>query len=239
MPSLLDRTALVLLLIGCVLMGARAWLHDHPQHDPWAPLNLADPPGWATDRKLAALRGDTATCRAFLARNGIDSVALLPAGAGACRREDRAVLAAPAAAGVTLVPRGPQAACAIDAALAWWLLHGVQPAAKATLGSRVVRIEHYGTGNCRRIGGGKSGGWSEHATANAIDVAGFVLADGRRVSVKGDWSRPSDKAAFLRMARDSACRSFATVLSPDYNAAHADHLHLDQANRPGGWSACR
>ena len=72
------------------------------------------------------------------------------------------------------------------------------------------------------------------------EETGFELADGRRISVLRDWQgRPQD-AAFLRAARDAACRVFSTVLSPDYNAAHRDHLHLDTANRgPGGWRACR
>jgi hypothetical protein len=39
--------------------------------------------------------------------------------------------------------------------------------------------------------------------------------------------------------RDGACRLFATVLSPDYNAAHRDHLHLDEAKRGAMWRACR
>ena len=46
-----------------------------------------------------------------------------------------------------------------------------------------------------------------------------------------DWPAGGPKAAFLRDVRDGACGLFATVLSPDYNAAHADHLHFDQAAR--------
>lgn len=239
MLSAFDRASLGLLLLAAALLALRAWLHDHPQHDPWATLALADPPGWATDRKLAALRGDRAACAAFLTRSGLDTVPLPPTGEGACRRSDRAVLATPGAMGVTLRPQGAQATCGVDAALAWWLEHGVRPAAEATLGSRVTTIEHLGTNNCRRIGGGRQGAWSEHATGNAIDIAAFVLADGRRISVRRDWQRTGDAAAFLRLVRDSACTSFGTVLSPDYNAAHSDHLHLDQAVRAGGWSVCR
>ena len=54
--------------------------------------------------------------------------------------------------------------------------------------------------------------------------------------VRGD---PAERR-FLRRVRDGACGLFATVLSPDYNAAHRDHLHLDQADRGmGGWRSCR
>jgi hypothetical protein len=241
--SVLDRIALAFLLTGCLFVAGRAWLHDHPQHDPWAPLALDDPPGWATARKLAALREDRPACRAFLASGGIATTALPPVGEGTCHRDDRKLLAAPARLDVALRPAGAQATCAVDAGLAYWLRHGVQPAAQALLGSEVVGIEHLGTASCRRIGGGDKGTWSEHATGNAIDVAGFVLADGRRIGVRRDWAAQGETgaaaSAFLHRVRDEACASFATVLSPDYNAAHADHLHLDQVRRSGGWSACR
>lgn len=236
---LLDRIALSALIVACLMLAARGWLHDHPQHDPSAPLDLADPPGWATGGKLAALREDRETCRAFLDRSGIAALALPAAGAGACRREDRVVLTLPAGADARLSPQDAQATCAVGAGLAWWLHHGVQPAAEIILRARVVRIEHLGTYNCRRIGGGESASWSEHATGNALDVSAFVLDDGRRISVREDWDGQGSGAAFLRAARDAACRAFATVLSPEYNAAHADHLHLDQARRGGGWRACR
>ena len=56
-----------------------------------------------------------------------------------------------------------------------------------------------------------------------------------------DWGgegAEGDEAAFLRRVRDGACGIFGTVLSPDYNEAHRDHLHLDQAAR--GWGGfCR
>jgi hypothetical protein len=241
--SIFDRVALAGLVAVCALVGGHIWLHAHPQYDPWAPLSIEDAPGWATSRKIAAMRGDRATCRAFLGRSAIDFTALSPTGSGTCRRDDRKILAAPAHLDVALRPSGAQATCAVDAGLALWLLQGVQPAAQALFGTRVVRIEHLGTVNCRRIGGGKAGTWSQHATGNAIDIAAFVLADGRRIAVRRDWKGEgpggTDASAFLHAVRDSACTDFATVLSPDYNAAHADHLHLDQARRAGGWSACR
>lgn len=229
----------LVLLAGCV--GVRAWLHDHPEHDPWAPLSLDDAPGgWATRSKLAEIRDEPRACRAFLRRSDIAFEPLQPAGDGACRRVDRQVLAADAELGLVLRPIRPQATCSVGAGLARWLRHGVQPAAQAAFGTRVTAVEHLGTNNCRRIGGGDSGRWSEHATGNAIDVAAFVLADGRRVVVRRDWSGSDPKADFLRAVRDAACGEFATVLSPDYNAAHADHFHLDQARRGGmGWSVCR
>jgi hypothetical protein len=126
----------------------------------------------------------------------------------------------------------------VAAAFELWLRRGVQPAAQELLGARVARIEHLGTYSCRRMYARESGRWSEHATGNALDVSGFVLDDGRRVSVAAGWPGKGAEAAFLRRARTTACGAFGTVLSPDYNAAHADHLHLDQA-APGFGGACR
>lgn len=229
----IDRPAIALLLAAAVLLAGRAWLRDHPQHNPWAPLDLRDPPGWATRAKLASLRSDTAECRAVLERSEIAFSVLEPAGEGDCRREDRTVLSA-----FPLAPDTRPTTCAVAAALEFWLDKAVQPAAEELLGSRVARIEHLGAYSCRRVNGGESGRWSEHATGNAIDIAAFVLEDGRRVSVLGDWEGDGAEAAFLDRVRDEACGIFGTALSPDYNEAHRDHLHLDQAARGIG-SYCR
>jgi hypothetical protein len=116
----------------------------------------------------------------------------------------------------------------------------VQPAALRHFGQRVAGIDHFGSYSCRRLYGRDAGAWSEHASARAVDIAGFRLEDGRRISVAADWSGEGAAAAFLREVRDGACDLFATVLSPDYNAAHRDHLHFDHAARGAtGWRGCR
>ena len=63
------------------------------------------------------------------------------------------------------------------------------------------------------------------------------LADGRTINVLTDWPKDNQDARFLRQVRDAACDVFSVVLSPDYNAAHADHFHLDQDDRWAG--VCR
>ena len=170
----LDRVLLAGLLLLALGLAARGWLHDHPQHNPWAPLELAHEPGWATARKLAALRDDVDACRAVLERGEVAFEALPPSGEGECRRDDRTALCTS-----LITPAAPQMTCPVATGFALWLRHGVEPAARDLLGSPVVRIEHLGTYNCRRIGGGANGGWSEHATGNALDIAAFVLEDGR------------------------------------------------------------
>ena len=228
-----DRAVVTLLVLAALFFAGRAWLHDHPQHNPWAPLDLRDPPGWATQRKLKALRSDPAECRAVLERSQVAFATLDPAGEGACRREDRAVLSS-----VPLAPGSPPTTCAVAAGLELWLTQRLQPAAVEMLGSPIARIEHLGAYSCRRIGNGEGGRWSEHAAGNAIDIAAFVTEDGRRISVLGDWQDAAAEGRFLRRVRDDACSAFGTVLSPDYNEAHRDHLHLDQAARGFG-SFCR
>ena len=89
-----DRRALVFLILASLLIAGRAWLAEHPEHDPWAPLDLRDPVGWATEAKLQSLREDVAECRGVLDRSDVVHEILEPAGEGACRREDRTVLTA-------------------------------------------------------------------------------------------------------------------------------------------------
>ena len=228
----LDRRVLGAFALAALALAGRAWLHDNPQHNPWAPLNLDDPPGWATQRKLAALRSDPEECLAVLDRSAVTYRSLDPAGEGSCRRADRLVLAAS-----PLAPAQPVATCPVMIGMELWI-RSLEPIASEIYASPIARIEHFGTYNCRRINGADSGNWSEHATGNAIDIAAFVTEDGQRVSVLDDWNGGESDARFLRAARDSACGIFGTVLSPDYNAAHADHFHLDQAARGLG-GVCR
>lgn len=234
-----DRIAIGLLIAASLVFAGWNWLRAHPQHNPWAPLAIDDPAGWATSRKLVHLRADPAQCRGVLARAEIDFSTLAAVGEGQCARTDRTVIQPDPVRGLALAPAPADATCAVHAGLAIWLRHSVQPAAERLLGSRVVRLEHLGTANCRRIGGGAEGSWSEHATGNAIDLSAFVLADGRRIVVLRDWPGTGAEAEFLRAARDGACGAFATTLSPAYNAAHANHFHLDQAAARQGWTFCR
>ena len=119
-------------------------------------------------------------------------------------------------------------ACPAANTLAGWARFGVDRAARQILGSPLARIETFGSYSCRNVAG--TGRRSAHARAEAIDVSGFVLADGRRISVKDDWHASPRERDFLRTVHASACKRFGTVLGPDYNAAHHDHLHLEFGN---------
>lgn len=120
--------------------------------------------------------------------------------------------------------------CPTAAAFAGWARFGVDRAARQILGSKLVRIETMGSYNCRNVAG--SSRRSAHSRAEAIDVSGFVLADGRRIILTEDWDNgTAAERKFLRTVHRSACKRFGTVLGPDYNAAHRDHFHLEKGNQ--------
>ena len=227
--------AAILLALALLLFAA---LRGRPQDLPWTPLDLSQPIGMMTGRKLAGLTSDFPRCRALLDQAGVRYTALPPRRYGTCSYADAVRFAAGGARRTAYTPADPGMSCPVAAGLSVWEWNVVQPAARRLLGSPVVAIEHFGTYNCRRIGGGNT--WSEHATADAIDIAGFRLADGQRITVAANWKGDGPEATFLHQVRNGACKLFATTLSPDYNAAHHDHLHLDQAERGEfGWRACR
>lgn len=233
------RRLLWLAAFACLALLAYGAMRQRPQDLPWTPLDLDQPVGLFTGRKLAALTGDAAGCRALLDRAGVDYVAMKAGGADQCRYADAVRLRAEAGA-IGLVPAAVAPSCPVVAALKLWEWQVVQPAAERVYGQPVRSIRHFGSYSCRRIYGRGQGDFSEHATADAIDVAAFVLKDGRQVSVLKDWKGTGKDADFLRAVRDGACGLFSTVLSPDYNAAHRDHFHLDQAERGAmGGRACR
>ena len=232
---------LVLALLAFAAFLGWGYARNHPEDVPWTELDLARPVGAFTGRKLAALSGDGGKCRALLRRAGIRFTPL-PARdpRERCGYEDAVRFGRGGALDLAYRPADLGIGCPVAAGLALWEWHVVQPAALRRFGVEVAEIEHYGSYSCRRVYGRAEGAWSEHATANAVDIAAFRLADGRRITVLDDWNGAGARGGFLRDVRDGACRLFATTLSPDYNAAHRDHLHLDQAKRGAmGWRGCR
>ena len=228
---------LILLAMLVMLAPALRWVREHPQHNPWAPLAIADPPGSATHRKVSALSGDPAACHMVLRDAGVRFSRLPPIGSGQCLAEARTRFERSPALPFRLLPANVAPSCPVATGLLIWMRHVVQPAAERHFGQRVTLVENLGSYNCRPIRGGSR--ISEHASGNAIDISAFVLADGRRVSLARDWDGEATRAAFLREVRDGGCDMFSTVLSPDYNAAHADHFHFDMAQRVAGWRMCR
>ena len=126
--------------------------------------------------------------------------------------------------------------CGLARTFTDWVRYRVAPAAYQILGSELVKVESFGTYQCRGIiGNGEAAArkMSEHGLANAVDISAFVLRDGRRITVEQGWhSSDPEVRRFLDVIHASACKRFRTVLSPDYNAAHHNHLHLDMGKGP-------
>lgn len=122
--------------------------------------------------------------------------------------------------------------CPLMSAVHVWEKTVVQPAAARHLRSPIDKIWEMGTYSCRNIAGTNKR--SEHSKGNAIDIGGFHLKNGQKITILKDWGKNTPEGRFLRDVYQGSCRVFNGVLSPNYNAAHRDHLHLDV----GEWRTC-
>mgnify|MGYP000861097383 CR=1 FL=1 len=130
-------------------------------------------------------------------------------------------------------------ACPIVSMLDRWFAESVQPAAQRWFGQRVVEIRQISAYSCRGMNGNPHAHISEHAFGNALDIAAFTLADGRRVTVKDGWRGLPEEQGFLRDIQGGACERFNTVLAPGSNSHHADHFHVDLMRRASGRVICQ
>lgn len=223
---------ILLISLGGLLLWLSADGNSLPSRwDPFQPLVLSDEMTPVQRWKIARAQSDYESCQAALAGAGARLVARPD-----IRESDNCskteTVGMTRLASISLKPVDTK--CALALSLALWEARTLQPAAEQHFGEPITEITHFGSYNCRKISG--SGWWSQHATANAIDVAGFRLKSGRKISVKGDWSGDrADAAAFLRDAHKGACENFRVVLGPDFNAAHHDHFHVDL----GFWRSCK
>ncbi|MBH23691.1 MAG: hypothetical protein CMH57_04345 [Myxococcales bacterium] len=96
----------------------------------------------------------------------------------------------------------------------------------------IREVIHMGTFNCRTVSG--TGRLSQHAHGKAIDIWGFVTDEGKPLVVEDDWEIDAEEPEGERGRRLKAIISelyeaqlFNVILTPDYNAAHRNHFHLD------------
>jgi hypothetical protein len=228
------RTFLILILLALVAGGVavyESWIRIPPNLLPWSEVALDAEPGWFANVQINSLSTDGAACRAALGRSTLKFSVMADRKIGAeCGFTD---VVRSDATPIAFSPK-PVATCAVTAGLYWWQRR-IDAIAQTELHSRIVRIEQLGTYACRNINSAAEGKRSQHATANAIDIAAFHLADGRVISVLKDYGKATPEGRFLDAAHAEACALFNIVLGPKYNRLHADHFHLDL----GGFQFCR
>ena len=223
--------ALILVILITAYGLSRLGYYEWPrEYDPLVLPDLDAPSNFLTPFKLKRIDSSAENCRAAFARTG-KAVAIEPerTEGSQCIKQDTIKLASLSTAKLQV----EETRCAIAARLFMWEHNVVQPAARKYFKEPVTELLHFGSYSCRNIRG--SSHTSEHATANAFDISGFRLRSGKLVTLKQQWQGSHPDAKFLREVRDGACDYFNLVLSPDYNADHHDHLHVDM----GWYRTCR
>lgn len=176
-------------------------------------------------------------CRAALT----EAIAIAPSipditGPGGCGGTDLVRLEAvvlPDGARVAVSPAAT-VRCGMARALADWVRADIAPLA-ASLGSRAAALDNFDAYECRGRNRQRGAKLSEHGRANAIDLRGFKLADGRMISLT-DREAPRQ---VRETVMQSVCGRFTTVLGPGSDGYHEDHIHLDLAKRRGGYRMCQ
>jgi hypothetical protein len=130
-------------------------------------------------------------------------------------------------------------ACPIVSALDQWVAQSVQPAAMRWFGQPVTEIKQISAYSCRGMNGQPGAKISEHAFGNALDIAAFTLADGRKVVVRTAWNGTPQEQGFLHDVQGAACQQFTTVLAPGSNRFHYDHIHVDLMRRSSRRDICQ
>lgn len=193
---------------------------------------------WSSAQLTAAVK----RCDLVLATTNIDAKRLDPiGGAGGCG------IAAPllvTSFGAVKVNPPAKLNCNLALATYKWLIDKAQPIARSKYKSPIVSMRQLSSFSCRSRRGSGTSRISEHSFGNALDVGSFTLANGRKISILKDWSTTGalfgigKDANFLFDVHKAACASYATVLSPRYNKAHANHFHMDMG-RSGRYKICK
>jgi cell division septation protein DedD len=170
-----------------------------------------------------------------------DAIAVAPSipdikGPGACGGPDMVRLEAVVLPDKTRVPLKPAGTmrCAMATAVAEWIRADMAPLA-TNLGTKLLELDNFASFDCRgrnRVVGAKL---SEHGRANALDVRGLKLANGRSIALTERNTPREQREAVLH----SVCTRFTTVLGPGSDGYHEDHIHLDIAERRGNYRICQ
>ena len=215
---------------ACLAYMGRVAIPD--RYNPFTPLDVLAPPGPLTALKMWRTTHDATLCAAALEGSGLVYRPIAEtSGPGGCVLKDVVRITQ----SESLRFSSPfMATCPLAIGMAFFEHQYLQPAAAELYGERVSRVEHVGSYACRNVNHQQDTALSQHASANAVDLTGFVLADGKRITLDA-WNDASRDGAFLRRVHEGACRAFRTTLGPDYNALHTTHFHVDM----GSYSTCR
>lgn len=134
------------------------------------------------------------------------------------------------------VSGGPTIDCTTAKALNDWVRGGVMPAVGRT-GGGVAGVTVIASYACRSRNNVKGAKLSEHSFGHAVDVSGVTLKDGTKLTVLDHW-RSKKFGDIIKAMHSSACGTFGTVLGPNADRYHQNHLHLDTARYRSG-SYCR
>lgn len=232
MAAKIISTVLLTAAIGAGIAVWRGVIEIPDRYNPWATLKLEATPNFLTRHKLGRLSKNPQLCLDVLADSPFRYEPLDDRMTGPACGFFNAVRIEATGIGVG---EPFSLSCRAAVSLALWERHVLQPSALKHFDRPVIRIEHYGSYACRNVYGRPRATRSRHATAEALDIAGFILADETRIRVLRDWRSSGVEGQFLREVRTGACRFFDGVLSPDYNEAHRDHFHVDR----GPYRVCR
>jgi hypothetical protein len=170
-----------------------------------------------------------------------EAIAIAPSipsinGPGSCGGDDLVRLEA------VVLPDGKQVAlkpaailrCTMAAAIADWVRTDMAPFAQG-LGTTLADLDNFDSFECRgrnRVSGAKL---SEHGRANALDVRALKFTNGQSLSLTDRGVAREQRETVLH----SVCARFTTVLGPGSDWYHEDHIHLDLAERRGGYRICQ
>lgn len=168
-------------------------------------------------------------------RRALEAAGVVAERAGAFSGDEQCILEDPVAlqavgahTGNVGMPGRPTLECRFAAVFGDWLREVVNPVAASLLGAHVDAVISGPGHQCRSRAGGKL---SEHGIGHAIDITAIRLIDGRSIRIEGMLDAEGPEREFLQAISASACGYFTTVLGPGSDAAHADHLHVDLAER--------
>lgn len=120
--------------------------------------------------------------------------------------------------------------CETARTFADWLTGTADPLAQKTLGGSIEKVWMMGSYSCRTRNHQPGARLSEHSFGRAIDIGGVWLSTGKQITVKQNWGKGAD-GQYLRRIWKAACGPFKTVLGPEGDRFHKDHLHFDLAQR--------